>query len=81
MSDKQHKKIVEQYAALRKEYNSLIGLNISSKHVESEVYAKLSVNEIKIEDIQMDIEMLTTDIANMKDNEIKYETKKTKKRV
>lgn len=66
MSDKTHHKIVAQYAQLRTDYNKLLGLNTSTKKCENDIFSRLSVNEITIEDVRMDIEMLTIDIANFK---------------
>lgn len=67
MSDKHNRKIVEQYANLRKDYNKLMfGLDVSTSKIEQEILSRLSVNEIAIEDVQHDIDFLQVDLENLK---------------
>lgn len=79
MSDKKHHKIVEQYAQLRTDYNKLLGLNTSTKKCENDIFSRLSVNEITIEDVEEDIELLKIDIANFKQLPEQSNKKKFKK--
>lgn len=80
MSNKNDRKIIEQYAQLRQEYNKeFFGLDISAKKVEQEVLSKYSVNQISLHIIEEDVHLLKSELEEHYKTHEKPSTSKFKK--